>query len=262
MCEMLYKITPGEEPGSLKEFLDAKADYYNNAWFVANDPVSIPHRFSRNDDIEISALITALISWGNRKAIIKAASGIMERLDHAPADFVMNHHPGDLSVFDDFRYRTFCSSDLCNLLTGLQQIVKVHGSLEAGFAGAGNTRDALIQFRQVLFEAPHLPRFEKHISNVSKGSAAKRLNMFLRWMVRSDRRGVDFGIWNCITPDMLMLPLDLHSGRVARSLGLLSRNADDWKAVEELTAVLRKLDSKDPTRYDYALFGLGMYEDF
>lgn len=249
----------------LKEFLDAKVVEYNNPNFLEGDPLQIPHRFNRKEDIEISAFLTATIAWGNRKSIINNASRLMELMGNSPYDFVMNYSEDDMEVLSPFVHRTFNGSDLTYFVSSLQNIYKNHGGLEAVFTEY-QTKDsmqlAISKFKEVFFELPHQARTQKHVSDPNKGSAAKRINMFLRWMVRDNNTGVDFGIWKDIDPAKLSCPLDVHSGNVARKLKLLKRKQNDAKALQELDKNLRKLDASDPVKYDFALFGLGVFERF
>lgn len=250
---------------ALKEFLDEKADQYNCIDFIELDPISIPHQFSRKEDIEISGFLAATIAWGNRKMILRNANRMMEILDNSPYDFVINSDESDLKRMEGFVHRTFNSVDLIYFLKALQNIYRNKGGLETIFntdRTSDSLQPAIHEFHKIFFELAHEKRTERHVSDPFKGSASKKLNMFLRWMVRKDSRGVDFGIWKGIDPSGLFIPLDLHSGNTARKLGLLSRKANDWKAVEELTAVLRQFDPADPVRYDFALFGLGVNEKF
>ncbi|HOW26342.1 MAG TPA: TIGR02757 family protein [Bacteroidales bacterium] len=251
----------------LKSFLDFKSDLYNRQEFIPEDPVSVPHLFHRKEDIEIAGFLTAVISWGQRKTIIANARKWMSLMDDAPFDYVMNSSSRDQKDLLSFVHRTFNGEDCLYFVQSLRHLYQHCGGLEnvmgSRFPEADeNVRTMLSRLKQVFFESPHLPRTVKHLPDPMKGSAAKRMNMFLRWMVRKDDRGVDFGLWNRIGMDQLLCPLDVHSGYVARNLGLLSRKQNDWKAVEELTARLRRLDPADPVRYDYALFGIGMYESF
>jgi uncharacterized protein (TIGR02757 family) len=248
----------------LKSFLDEKYDQFNVSAFIDDDPVSIPHRYTSKSDIEIAAFLTATISWGNRKSIIKSASRMMELMSDAPHDFVMNHTARDLKSLKGFVHRTFNADDLADFVRALKSLYEEHTSMEHYFAEAiamqGNTAPAISTFKQRFFSAPHAARSEKHVSDPMSGSSAKRINMFLRWMVRADKNAVDFGIWKNIAPAHLSIPLDVHSGNVARQLGMLTRKQNDARAVEELDSVLRKLDPADPVKYDYALFGLGAIE--
>lgn len=249
----------------LKEFLDEKADFYENPTFLESDPIQIPHQFSKKEDIEISAFLTATIAWGNRKSIITNASRLMELLDGSPHDFIINHQERDLQSLSPFSHRTFNGLDLQFFVQSLQNIYNKHGGLEAVFTKnqtSDSLQPAISKLKEVFFELPHLPRTKKHVSNPDSGSAAKRINMFLRWMVRSGNKSVDFGLWKGIQPNQLSCPLDVHSGNVARKLKLLKRKQNDSKALAELDKNLRKLDSHDPVKYDFALFGLGVFEKF
>lgn len=249
----------------LKEFLDFKVEQYNTPQFIESDPIQIPHLFSRKEDIEISGFLTAIISWGNRKSILKNANLMMDLLDHAPYQFVMHHSANDLDRLEQFVHRTFNGRDLTYFIEALQYIYRDYGGLENIFSSNSNKESlqpAIHVFKNKFFELPHEQRTEKHISDPLKNSAAKRINMFLRWMVRNDRTGVDFGIWKQLSPAQLSCPLDVHSGNVARKLGLLKRKQNDAKALAELDTSLRKLDPTDPVKYDFALFGLGVFEKY
>jgi len=249
----------------LKDFLDAKVVQYNNPKFIESDPIQVPHGFSNKEDIEIAGFLTATIAWGNRKSIINNAKRMMQLLDNAPYDFVLNHQDTDLEALEPFVHRTFNSIDLITFVKGLQHIYKTHGGLEAVFskhAEINSLQTSIHHFKQAFFEIEHLPRTQKHISDPLKNSAAKRINMFLRWMIRQDQAGVDFGIWKSLSPSQLSCPLDVHSGNVARKLGLLHRKQNDAKALAELDTSLRQLDNVDPVKYDFALFGLGVFEKF
>ncbi|MGI9552691.1 MAG: TIGR02757 family protein [Aurantibacter sp.] len=249
----------------IKDFLDSKVAQYNNPKFLESDPLQVPHNFSKKEDIEISAFLTATIAWGNRKSIINNAHRLMQLLDHSPHDFILNHQEEDLEKLTGFVHRTFNGKDLGYFVKSLQNIYERHGGLENVFA-QNATRDSLQSsisaFKKTFFELPHPTRTTKHISDPLKGSAAKRINMFLRWMVRDNAAGVDFGIWKSISPNQLSCPLDVHSGNVARKLKLLQRKQNDAKALVELDTNLRKLDPVDPVKYDFALFGLGIFEKF
>ena len=249
----------------LKEFLDAKVLEYNHPKFLEDDPIQIPHRFTLKEDIEISAFLTATIAWGNRKSIISNATKLMELMGNTPYDFVMNHSEDNLEHLSPFVHRTFNGLDLGYFVTSLQNIYKNHNGLEAVFT-QHQTKDsmqpAISKFKEVFFELPHQSRTQKHVSDPNKGSAAKRINMFLRWMVRDSSSGVDFELWNGIDSAKLSCPLDVHSGNVARKLKLLKRKQNDAKALLELDKNLRKLDATDPVKYDFALFGLGVFERF
>jgi len=253
------------EISELKEFLDEKVLLYENPKFIASDPIQIPHLFSLKEDIEIAAFLTSIISWGNRTMIIKNASKMMELLDNAPYDYIVNHQKKDVKRLDRFVHRTFNSIDLQQFINSLQHIYKNHGGLEKALEIKDNTltyQTAIHRFKNIFFEIAHPQRTEKHISDPLKNSAAKRINMFLRWMVRDGKSGVDFGLWKSHTSANLSCPLDVHSGNVARKLSLLLRKQNDWKAVSELDKNLRILDKKDPVKYDFALFGLGVFEKF
>jgi len=249
----------------LKEFLDVKVDQYNLPFFLESDPIQIPHKFSAKEDIEISAFLTATIAWGNRKSIINNANRMMSLLDNAPFDFVQNHTASDLDQLKDFVHRTYNGSDFSFFIRSLKNIYTNHRGLEHVFANNAtkdSMQNSISEFKKVFFEIPHPQRTTKHISDPLKGSAAKRINMFLRWMVREASTGVDFGIWKNISPSQLSCPLDVHSGNVARKLMLLKRKQNDAKALSELDVSLRKLDPIDPVKYDFALFGLGVFEKF
>lgn len=249
----------------LKSFLDEKVELYNNPNFIESDPIQIPHLFIQKEDIEIAGLLSATIAWGNRKMIIKNAHKMMDLMGNAPFDFVMSHSEEDLQRLESFVHRTFNGQDFTYFITSLKNIYQNHDGLEAIFMTHQETdsiQRSISEFKNVFFELPHLTRTEKHISDPLKNSASKRLNMYLRWMIRQDNKGVDFGIWKTIAPSKLSCPLDVHSGNVARKLGLLIRKQNDAKALAELDHQLRLLDIKDPVKYDFALFGLGVFEGF
>ncbi|MEO9571570.1 MAG: TIGR02757 family protein [Polaribacter sp.] len=249
----------------LKEFLDEKVVEYNTPKFIESDPIQIPHLFTKKEDIEIAAFLTATISWGNRKMIIKNAFKMMELLDNSPHDFIINHQENDLKSLDGFVHRTFNAIDLQQFIKSLKHIYSQHKGLEnvLSIKNEGDTyKEAIHYLKQVFFDIPHQQRTQKHISDPLKNSAAKRINMFLRWMVRNDNAGVDFGLWKTHKPSYLSCPLDVHSGNVARKLKLLLRKQNDWKALSELDKNLRSLDKNDPVKYDFALFGLGVFEKF
>ena len=248
----------------IKEFLDEKSAYYNHPKFIETDPVQVPHLFSEKNDIEIAGFLTATIAWGNRKSIIKNALRLMQLLDHAPFQFVQEHQTSDLKKLLPFVHRTFNSTDLWFFITSLQHMYRHHGGMENVFKKYSEEKSlqpAIHHFKRIFFEIPHPTRTTKHVSDPLKNSAAKRINMFLRWMVRNDGI-VDFGIWKSLSPAQLSCPLDLHSGKTARKLGLIGRKANDAKALEELDASLRTMDAKDPVKYDFALFGLAGIEKF
>lgn len=246
----------------LKHFLDLKHEAYNVPGFIADDPISVPHWFDKKEDIEIAGFLAATIAWGNRKSIIKNAEKLMKAMGYFPHEFVLNASEKDLVAFETFVHRTFNGTDAIYFLKALQNIYTNHGGLETvftlGFQKQQTLQSALNYFREIFFELPHERRTEKHVANVLKKSTGKRLCMYLRWMVRNDKRGVDFGIWNKIPASALMLPLDVHTGNISRKLGLLKRKQNDWQAVEEVTANLAKFDPDDPVKYDFALFGLGV----
>jgi uncharacterized protein (TIGR02757 family) len=247
------------------DLLEQKYLQYNNPQFIESDPISVPHMFVSKQDREISGFFAATLAWGQRITIIRNASLLMKLMDDAPFDFIMNFGENDLKPMKKFVHRTFNFSDLTTFLFALKNIYQVHGGLEKVIAlglKSGDMGKAIAYFRSVFFEIPHSSRTVKHISNPMAGASAKRLNMYLRWMVRRDNKGVDFGIWKTIDPSRLYCPLDIHSARVARSLGFLLRKQDDWKSVEELTDNLRIMDPIDPVKYDFALFGLGVFEKF
>ncbi|PHR73245.1 MAG: TIGR02757 family protein [Lutibacter sp.] len=249
----------------LKEFLDNKVEQYNNPKFIESDPIQVPHLFSKKEDIEIAAFLTATIAWGKRQMIIKNANRMMEIMGNSPYDFVINHSEKELSLADSFVHRTFNGIDFQFFITSLKNSYQNHHGLEGLFSlfpSDENNKQTIHNFKKVFFEIPHQNRTTKHVSDPMKGSASKRINMFLRWMVRRDNAGVDFGLWIGIPMSKLSCPLDVHSGNVARKLGLLNRKQNDWKALEELDTNLRKMDVNDPTKYDFALFGLGVFEKF
>ena len=249
----------------LKSFLDFKAEQYNTPEFIETDPIQIPHLFSKKEDIEIAGFLTATIAWGNRKSILKNAHRLMEMLDQSPYDFVLNHSTTDLENLSGFVHRTFNETDLRFFISALQNIYRNHGGMENVFtryAKEKSLQPAIHEFKKKFFEIPHPQRTQKHVSDPFKNSAAKRINMYLRWMVRNDSTGVDFGLWKKINTSQLSCPLDVHSGNVARKLKLLKRKANDAKSLTELDCSLRKLDAIDPVKYDFALFGLGVFEKY
>ncbi len=249
----------------LKEFLDQKVILYNNSNFIESDPIQIPHLFSIKEDVEISGFLVATIAWGNRKMIIKNGLKMIDIMGNSPYDFVMSSNKNNLNQLDNFVHRTFNNVDFATFIVGLQHIYKNHGGLESVFAKnqeKDSLQKSISEFKKTFFEIEHQSRTQKHISDPINNSAAKRINMFLRWMVRQDNKGVDFGIWKTILPSKLSCPLDVHSGNVARKLGLLTRKQNDGKALNLLDCELRKLDLNDPVKYDFALFGLGAFEKF
>ena len=252
-------------PSELKDFLDEKVLQYNTLDFIESDPVQIPHLFSLKEDIEIAGFLSATIAWGNRKMIIKNSHRMMDLMGNAPFDFVMSHTENDLERLETFVHRTFNGIDFASFIRSLQHIYTNHGGLEAVFSKHQETHSmqkSIHEFKKVFFEIPHQHRTQKHISDPLNNSAAKRINMYLRWMIRQDNKGVDLGIWKSISPASLSCPLDVHSGNVARKLGVLTRKQNDGKALSELDLKLREFYAKDPVKYDFALFGLGVFEGF
>lgn len=249
----------------LKDFLDEKVLQYNTLDFIESDPVQIPHLFTLKEDIEIAGFLSATIAWGNRKMIIKNSHRMMDLMGNSPYDFVMSHSENNLEQLESFVHRTFNGQDFIGFIQSLQNIYKNHDGLEAVFAKNQeeiSMQKSISEFKKIFFEIPHLSRTQKHISDPLNNSAAKRINMYLRWMCRQDNNGVDLGIWKSIAPSKLSCPLDVHSGNVARKLGLLLRKQNDGKALLELDTKLRELDATDPVQYDFALFGLGVFEGF
>lgn len=249
----------------LKAFLDEKVHLYNKPDFIESDPIQIPHLFNNKEDIEIAGFLAATIAWGNRKMIISNAHKMMALMGNSPFDFVMSHEDHHLEPLRSFVHRTFNGSDFTCFIASLKNLYNHYGGMEAVFArhtAEGNLQHAIHHFKKCFFEETLQQRTLKHVSDPLAGSAAKRINMFLRWMVRNDNAGVDFGIWKSIPPSLLSCPLDVHSGNVARKLGLLSRKQNDAKALAELDKNLREMDPKDPVKYDFALFGLGVFEKF
>jgi len=256
------------EENTRRFLLDAAVLRYNTPDFIANDPISIPHRFTRLQDREIMGFWAAMLAWGQRRTIIQNANRLAELMDGAPYDFILHHAESDRKRFLEFKHRTFQATDTLYFLEFLQGFYRQHNSLEHAFARHLNPADAtvepaLIGFHHDFFDHPYAPeRTRKHVATPERGSTCKRLNMFLRWMVRRDDAGVDFGHWQRIRPAQLLIPLDVHVERVARRMGLLQRPQTDWKAVLELTENLRAFDAEDPVKYDFALFGMGVLERF
>ena len=246
----------------LKNFLDEKYQEYNNVKFIEDDPIQIPHLFTNHKDIEIAGFLTSIISWGNRKSIINNAKKMMNLLDNSPYDFIKNCKDSEIKKLE-FVHRTFNSIDFRFFLHSLKNIYTQNESMEDIFIDDNSNFmfDGIINFRKIFFSVNHEKRSQKHISNPLKNSCCKRINMFLRWMVRNDQN-VDFGIWKKIKRSKLSCPLDVHTGRVARKLGLINRKQNDFKSLCELDRNLRLLDNEDPVKYDFSLFGLGMYEGF
>jgi uncharacterized protein (TIGR02757 family) len=252
----------------LKDFLDSKVRQYNTPAFIKDDPVCIPHVFSRKQDIEIAGLFAAIFAWGNRTIIIKKAKELLQRMDNVPYDFIVHHTDNDLKKLLGFKHRTFNDTDLLYFVHFLHYHYSANQSLESAFTTGMNENDETIEngldhFFRYFFSLEDAPaRTKKHIASPEKKSTCKRLNMFLRWMARSDRNGVDFGIWKKISPAQLICPIDVHVARVARKFNLVDRKQIDWTAGLDLTRNLRLLDSADPVKYDFALFGLGVVEKF
>lgn len=252
--------------GELKSFLDEKAARYNKPQFIASDPIQVPHQYTEQADIEIAAFLTATIAWGQKATIIRNARALMSGMPGEPHEFVLHAGDVELTRFLPFVHRTFNGIDCVYFLKALGHIYRSYGGLgilmENLYAQHGDLFRALIEFRKLFFSHALPGRTGKHLAHVGEGASGKRLNMFLRWMVRRDRNGVDFGIWKGIPMHALFVPLDVHTGTVARKLGLLHRRQNDWKAVTELTWRLREFDPEDPVKYDFALFGLGSFEKF
>lgn len=261
---------------ALKDFLDKKVDLYNQPSFIKDDPISIPHLFSKQQDIEIAGFFAAVFAWGNRTTIINKAKELMQLMDNAPYDFCLHHEAADLKRLTAFKHRTFNPTDLLYFVDFFKQHYSNNKSLETAFIpqsqplslnGEGGetpvVETALKYFHHYFFSLEHIPgRTKKHIATPERGSSCKRLNMFLRWMVRQDNKGVDFGVWKKISPSQLICPIDVHVARVAKRLNILQRKQTDWLAALELTNYLRTLDKQDPVKYDFALFGLGVMEKF
>jgi len=260
--EQFFNGIPAEE---MRQFLEEKYLQYNTPAFIINDPVSIPHMFTSPPDREISGFLAATIAWGRRDLILRSSRILLEMMDNQPFRFILEADRTDLAGISCFVHRTFNGGDCGYFMQGLKHIYSNYGSMEdvivEGMGPDRSLRDGLDHLRHTFFSLPHARRNEKHFADTKGGAAGKRLNMFLRWMVRNDGRGVDFGIWKKIDPSVLYIPIDFHSGNTARKLGLLTRKMNDWKAVEELTGVLREFDPADPVKYDFALFGLGISQD-
>lgn len=252
----------------VKALLEDRYQRYNTLAFIPHDPVSIPHLFTQKQDIEIAGFFAAILAWGQRKTIINKCKELLQRLDNAPYQFIQQHQDQDLKQLLGFKHRTFNDTDLLYLVYFFQWFYAQHNSLETAFIGpqeapATTQKERLEHFYNLVFSLPEAPhRTRKHISTPAKKSACKRINMYLRWMVRRDSHGVDFGIWNQLPMADLVCPCDVHVQRVARRLGLIQRTQSDWAMAEELTQNLRRFDPDDPVKYDYALFGLGVEEKF
>jgi uncharacterized protein (TIGR02757 family) len=251
-------------PVHLKQFLDSKVKEYNQPAFIKEDPILIPHLFTKKQDKEIAGFFAAVFAWGNRTTIIAKSKELMQRMDNSPYAFIKDHSAKDLQRLKKFRHRTFNDDDLYYFIDFFHQHYLRYNSLEAAFFPIRDldTEHGLTHFKKYFFSFEHLKRTEKHISSPLQKSTCKRLNMFLRWMVRNDNNGVDFGLWKNISPSQLICPIDVHVARVAKKLGLLKRKQVDWIAAVELTDALRKLDKDDPVKYDFALFNLGVIEKF
>jgi len=251
-------------PVHLKDFLDSKVAEYNRPAFIKDDPVSVPHLFTNKQDIEIAGFFAAVFAWGNRTTIISKSKELMERMNNSPFSFIKDPSEKELKRLKGFKHRTFNDDDLFYFIEFFQHHYAHYDSLEkAFFPDTGfDAEQALIYFKNYFLSLEHLKRTEKHISSPLQKSTCKRLNMFLRWMVRKDNCGVDFGLWKNISPSKLICPIDLHVARVAKKIGLLKRKQVDWLAATELTAALRQLDKDDPVKYDFALFNLGVIEKF
>jgi len=256
------------DSNELKSFLDQKVEEFNKPNFIKDDPICIPHQFSKKQDIEIAGFFASILAWGQRKTIINKCNELMQMMDNSPHDFITTHQDSDLKRFLSFKHRTFNATDTLYFIEKLKHHYQQHDSLEMAFMKATDSnnfdmKSALIHFRDYFFDLPDFPqRTRKHISTPANKSACKRLNMFLRWMVRKDNQGVDFGIWKNIPPAALICPCDVHVDRIARKLGLITRKQTDWQTAEQLTQNLLKFDPKDPVKYDFALFGLGVIEKF
>jgi uncharacterized protein (TIGR02757 family) len=250
----------------LRAFLEDKVQLYNQKAFVAHDPVCIPHLYSLPQDVEIAGFLSATLAWGQRKTIINKCRELMQLMDHSPYAFVMQHSAHDLKALLHFKHRTFTTTDLLYFIQFLKELYARHTSMEDVFLAGMNSQDSTVEeginaFRSFFISLPDYPaRSGKHVASPARKSACKRINMFLRWMVRQDDNGVDFGLWQKIKPSQLVCPCDLHVERVARHLGLLKRKQLDWQAALELTHALRQFDAQDPVKYDFALFGIGAFE--
>lgn len=255
-----------EQVGDVKEILEELYERFNSKSFIENDPISIPHQFSKKEDVEIAAFLSATLAWGQRSQIILKANQLMGLMDFEPYSFVSSASDKEINRLSNFVYRTFQPVDATFFVKALKDIYLNHGGLEKVFTinykAHGDIYYGLIKLHQLFLGIPHEKRSLKHIANVGRNSSAKRLNMFLRWMIRKDKRGVDFGLWESIPPSGLYLPLDVHTGRTARLLGLLNRKQNDWKSVVEVTKALANIDPEDPVKYDFSLFGAGVEKVF
>jgi uncharacterized protein (TIGR02757 family) len=258
------KLPKKLDAAGLKTFLDEKVIQFNQPGFIEYDPISIPHHFTKKQDIEIAGFFAAVLAWGQRKTIIRKCAELMDRMDNDPHHFILHHRPKDLKRFDDFKHRTFNPTDALYFIEALRSLYKKSDSLEYSFFTSpedSTIEKGLIQFHHQFFSLEDHPhRTKKHLPTPERKSTCKRIAMYLRWMVRADTRGVDFGLWKKISPSQLVCPCDVHVDRVARKLKLIKRKQTDWQTALELTANLRKLDPADPVKYDFALFGLGIEE--
>jgi uncharacterized protein (TIGR02757 family) len=251
---------------NLKKFLNGKVDFYNQPSFIAADPICIPHLFTKKQDIEIAGFFAAIFAWGNRTTIINKSKELITLMDNAPYQFILQHQKKDLQKLEGFKHRTFNTTDLLYCIAFFKMHYSKHASLENAFTQWMHKKEVTVEnglngFYHYFFSLPHIPeRTRKHIAAPEKNSSCKRLNMFLRWMVRNDTTGVDFGIWKNISPAQLVIPIDVHVARVAKKLNLLQRSQTDWQTAIKLTQYLRTLDAKDPVKYDFALFSLGVIE--
>ncbi len=246
--------------------LEHLADRYNNISFIESDPISIPHLFTEKEDIEIAGFLAATIAWGNRKSILRSSNRMIDMMGGEPYRFIMDSSPIEQAQFEGFVHRTFNSEDFHTFILSLRNLYQNEGGIggffEREYASCQDIRVVINSFRAIFFSLAHPKRSEKHLSSILTGAACKRLNMYLRWMVRRDDRGVDFGLWGTIPSSALYLPLDVHSANIGRALGLLQRKQNDWRSVEEITNELRKYDTNDPVKYDFALFGAGVNREF
>lgn len=246
----------------LRDLLEHLHDRYNRPEFIENDPISVPHSFTSRDDREVAGLLASTIAWGNRKAIVKSAHRMMQYMDNAPADFVRNASEGELARLGSYVHRTFNGEDFKDFVRGVRGMFERFGGIgefvENRYEATGSMAQVLSDFRREFFACDHNSHCEKHLSSIDKGAACKRLNMYFRWFVRRDERGVDFGEWRKVPMSALYLPLDVHTGNMGRALGLLTRRQSDWKATVEITESLREFDAEDPVRFDFSLFGAGI----
>ena len=246
----------------LRDLLESLHDRYNRCEFIENDPISVPHSFTSRDDREVAGLFASTIAWGNRKAIVKSAHRMMQYMDNAPADFVRNASERELALLESYVHRTFNGDDFKDFVRGVRGMFDRFGGIgefvESRYEASGSMAQVLSDFRREFFACDHNPHCEKHLSSIDKGAACKRLNMYFRWFVRHDNRGVDFGEWRKVPMSALYLPLDVHTGNMGRALGLLTRRQSDWKATVEITSSLREFDAEDPVRFDFSLFGAGI----